>query len=143
MGRAVHSGDVSNLSKECTDKVRAQLIYTVYEGDMQVSKFEQKRTSVDKNEDRDKYGNKDGDRDGGVDKNGDEVIEAMKGNKYDQNNSIKNPINHNHHIPEAAIPLTGAILADDMGTGKVRMSTLVSLHTSSLSLACLLVCVPF
>jgi hypothetical protein len=33
MGRTVHSGDVSNLSKECTDKVRTHLINTVYEGD--------------------------------------------------------------------------------------------------------------
>jgi hypothetical protein len=141
MGRTVHSGDVSNLSKECTDKVRTHLINTVYEGDKQVNEYEQKRTSVDNNVGRDKYGNKDGDRDEGEDKNGDEVIQAMKGNKYDQNNSIKYPINRNDHTQEASIPLTGAILADDMGTGKVRMVTLVSLHPSFLlSLSCLLTC---
>jgi hypothetical protein len=119
MGRTVHSGDVSNLSKECTDKVRAHLIDTVYEGDMQVNKFEQNGTSVNRNEDRDKYEKKNGGRDRGEDKNGDEEIQAMKGNKYEQNNSIKYHNNHNHHSQEAAIPLTGAILADDMGTGKV------------------------
>jgi hypothetical protein len=143
MGRTVHSGDVSNLSKECTDKVRAHLVSTVYEGDLKVNKFEQKGTSFDKDGGRDKDGNKDGDRDGGEDKNGDEVIQAMKGNKYDQNNSIKYPINHNDHTQEVSIPLTGAILADDMGTGKVRMSSLFSLHSSfllSLFLSCLLAC---
>ena len=136
MGRTENSGDVTDLSRECADKVRTHLISTFYEGDMQVNKYEQERTSVDKNDDKYKYGSKDGDRDKHGNEDGGAVIQAMKGNRYDQSNSIKYPINR--HTQEASIPLTGAILADDMGTGKVRMALfLLSPLSLSRSLACL------
>ena len=120
MGRTSNSDsdDVSNISKECTDKVRTRLINTAYDGNVHVD--------VDVNvhsHDKDKYGDKDEDKNGDGNKDrcqyNDNVARNMKDKKDDQGKGIKYSVNE--HASDVSVPLTGAILADDMGTGKVRI----------------------
>ena len=109
MGRTSNSDDVTNMSKECAEEVRTHLISTAYG----------ENVLVDKNKNR--YRNGNGNGNGNENRNGNEAVRSVVDiNKIDQNNDTKNIVKE-HTQDNNSIPLTGAILADDMGTGKVRI----------------------
>ena len=92
MGRTSNSDDVTNMSKECAEEVRTHLISTAYGDNVLVDKS--------KNENKNEA--------------------VLDTNKFNENNDTKNIVKE-HTQDNNSIPLTGAILADDMGTGKVRI----------------------
>ena len=101
MGRTSNSDDVTNMSKECVEEVRTHLISTAY-GD---SVCVEENRNQNKNENENENG---------------AVRSISDTNKFDQNNDTKYVVKE-HTQDDNSIPLTGAILADDMGTGKVRI----------------------
>ena len=103
MGRTSNSDDVINISKECAEKTRTHLISTAYGENVLVDMNVNKNKIKNKNEDKS------------------EAFRSINDtNKFDQNNDTK-CIVEEHTQDDNSIPLTGAILADDMGTGKVRI----------------------
>ena len=99
MGRTSNSGDVIDISKECAEKARTHLMSTAY-GD-----------GVCDEENRNENENK----------NKNEAVGSISDtDEFDQKKDTKYIVKE-HTQDDTSIPLTGAILADDMGTGKVRM----------------------
>ena len=107
MGRTSNSDDVTNMNKGCAEEVRTHLISTAYG----------ENVLVDKNKNRYRNGNGNGNEN----RNGNEAVRSVVDiNKIDQNNDTRNIVKERTQ-DNNSIPLTGAILADDMGTGKVRI----------------------